>query len=171
MRYRLHKLLYGPVGETQSATLERGTTTFPDGLKVHFLRGEFHFTRINQGILVHGEVDTAITAQCTRSLDEFEMPLHITLEDLLFTPSSVPTDDPDRRIGDDGWLDLTETLREEIILAIPINPIHPRFRNISSADLLQELDVADTDWLDIKLSTTDNHPSAHPHLEDNRGDI
>ncbi|MFN3704511.1 MAG: YceD family protein [Thermoflexales bacterium] len=166
MRYRLHKLLYGPVGETQSATLDLGVTTFSDGLQVHFLRGEFHFTRINQGILVQGEVDTAITAQCTRSLDEFELPIHIKLEDLLFTTSSTPTDSPNLRIGEDGWLDLTETLREEIILAIPINPIHPRFRNISAQQLLHELGVADQDWLDIRLDSAGTQPSTLISPED-----
>jgi uncharacterized metal-binding protein YceD (DUF177 family) len=93
--------------------------------------------------------------QCVRSLEPFELPLTVPLEGLLFympTSVSVPEEDADRVISDDGWLDLTETLREEILMAIPINPISPAHASEEGApvlDALAELDE-DRDWLTVR---------------------
>ncbi len=66
----------------------------------------------------------------------------------------VTTSKPWQRIGEDGWIDLTETLREEIIMAIPINPIHPEYAEITSDELLSALDEDDRAWINIRLSNS-----------------
>ncbi|MCL6512102.1 MAG: DUF177 domain-containing protein [Anaerolineae bacterium] len=154
MRYRLHKLLYGPVGSTQVEHLERGPTKFDDDLRVPYLRGAFEFVRLSDAVLLRGSLETEVPVQCVRSLEGFNLCLQISLDDILLGLPQYPTSDADpaRRISDDGWIDLSETLREEIIMAIPINPIHPKYAKASTADLLDALGEDDRDWLTVNLS-------------------
>lgn len=156
MRYRLHKLLHGPVGGTQVERLERGPTKFDEDLRVPFLRSEFTFTRLNEAVLVRGTVDTQVPVRCVRSLEDFNLCIHLQLDDILFNLPHLPASavEPDRQISSDGWIDLTETLREEIIMAIPINPIHPKYAQADPTDLLAALGEDDRDWLTLNLSNS-----------------
>jgi uncharacterized metal-binding protein YceD (DUF177 family) len=152
MRYRLHKLLYGPVGSTLVEQLDRGPTTFDDQLRVDFLRGELVFTRLNEAILVQGRVDTAVKVQCVRSLEDFDLCITVPLDDILFSLPQYAATEPDRQISDDGWIDLTETLREEIIMAIPINPINPKYAGADASNLLGDLASNEREWLTVRLN-------------------
>jgi uncharacterized protein len=152
MRYRLHKLIGAPVGNTHIEQLDRGPTQFDDDLQVNFLRGTLTFTRLNRAILVNGVLETEISTQDVRTLERFGLCLRVPLEDLVYSlPDEFDpaTDEVDRQVSDDGWIDLTEAIREEIIMAIPINPTDqasagdddPAIKNV-----LQEND----DWLSVK---------------------
>lgn len=161
MRYRLHKLLYAPVGSTQVEYLDRGPTRFDADLTVDFLRGTLTFTRLNEAIMLDGTIETQMKAQCVRSLEDFDLCLSVPLENILFNlPQFRITDaesaelEPDRRVSDDGWIDLTETLREEIIMAIPINPINPIYANAGEQGPLRELEADNEEWLTIKWSNS-----------------
>jgi len=163
MRYRLHKLLYAPVGSTQVEYLDQGPTRFDADLTVDFLRGTLTFTRLNEAIMLDGVVEAQTKAQCVRSLEDFDLCLSVPLENILFslpqfritgTADPVAELEPDRRVSDDGWVDLTETLREEIIMAIPINPINPIYANGDDKDPLSELAADNQEWLTIKWSNS-----------------
>jgi len=126
-------------------------------LKVSHLKGDITFTRTNESVLVEGTIETATRVQCSRSLEMFDMPLNVPLEDIAFTLPGFPAPEPDRRIRDDGWVDLTETLREMVIMAIPMNPVSPRFQEDSNLADLVELeadgkdgkDDEDGQWLNV----------------------
>ena len=160
MRFRLNKLLGAPVGTRQFEQLDRGRTWLDDEVQVVYLRGELTFTRTNENILVEGSIDSACDVQCVRSLETFELPLKITLDDVAFTLPGFKPVDEDRRIRDDGYIDLTETIRELIIMTIPINPIHPRYQN--NERLGELIGDDDSDWLTIKWAHDD---------ADGRGDL
>jgi|GEM_PF-1145078 len=166
MRYRLNKLIYGPVGGVQIEWLDRGPTWFDAGnagsvdggeLKVSYLRGEIAFTKTDENVLVAGTIETGMDVQCVRSLEFFNLPLEIVLDNV---PYSLPDritfseseDEPDRRISSDSWIDLTEMLREEIILATPINPINPKYGGDNPTDLPNALAEGDDDWVHITWS-------------------
>jgi uncharacterized metal-binding protein YceD (DUF177 family) len=172
MRYRLTRLMYGPVGDVQNERLDRGSTWFDDDLKVSFLRGEFAFTKTNENILVNGSFETAIDVQCVRSLEIFSLPLTIALDHLVFVPPNRPlndTDEPDRRISSDGWIDLTATLREEIIMAVPLNPIHPKYAGDAPPALPADLDADTAEWLHVKWRAAPVSKSAPASAEASRG--
>ncbi|MCL4506791.1 MAG: DUF177 domain-containing protein [Chloroflexi bacterium] len=153
MRFRLNRLLGAPIGARQYEQLDRGRTWFDDELQVAYLRGELTFTRTDESILVEGDIETATTVQCVRSLDLFEMPLSFSLDDVAFTLPGYSAPEPDRKIRDDGYIDLTDTIRELIIMAIPINPIHPRYLKSEMLNELTDEDVSD--WLTIKWADND----------------
>lgn len=170
MRYRLNTLIYGPVGGVQIEWLDRGSTWFDAGnagsvdggeLKVSYLRGEIAFTKTDENVLVSGTVDTAVDVQCVRSLEFFNLPLEIVLDDI---PYSLPDritfaeseDEPDRQVSSESWIDLTEMLREEIILTLPINPIDPQYAGDTPPPLPAALAEDDDDWVHVTWS----NPSA-----------
>ncbi len=66
---------------------------------------------VDGGVLVEGRVETSIVAQCGRCLIEFERPI-VNAEICHFyeTPSK-------------DMLDVTDDIREDIVLAIPYNPL------------------------------------------------
>lgn len=75
MRYRLNKLIYGPVGGVHVERLDRGSTWFGDELRVNYLRGDLKFTKTNENVLLEGTIETAVDVQCVRSLEIFALPL------------------------------------------------------------------------------------------------
>jgi uncharacterized metal-binding protein YceD (DUF177 family) len=154
MRFRLNKLLGAPVGTRQYEQLDRGPTWMDDELQVAYLRGEITFTRTNENILVEGTIESATNVQCGRSLETFELPLTFAFDDVAFTLPGFTPVEPDRRIRDDGYIDLTTTLREMIIMAIPINPIHPRY--LKSPVSTELIDDDDSDWLTVKWADDDS---------------
>jgi uncharacterized metal-binding protein YceD (DUF177 family) len=176
MRYRLHRLLSRPVGSAQVEQLDRGPTKFDADLHVAYLKGPITFTRLNDAVLVQGQIQTELTVQCVRSLEDFGLCLDVPLNDILFALPGSPADEPDRQISSEGWIDLTETLREEIIMNIPINPIHPKYIGIDRSKGSQDVDPAavlsdldeDRDWLTVKWN---NVQTANPtRSEDPRND-
>ncbi len=154
MRFRLNKLLGAPVGTRQIETLDRGRTWLDDELQVAYLRGEITFTRTNENILVEGTLDTATNVQCVRSLEMFELPLSIALDDVVLSLPGTPAPEPDRRVREDGRVDLTQTFRELIIMAIPINPICPKYQDPNALPGLLS-DEDDTEWLTVRWADTD----------------
>jgi uncharacterized metal-binding protein YceD (DUF177 family) len=142
MRYRLNKLIYGPVGGVQVNQLDRGPTWFDDDLKVAFLKGELTFIRTTETVLVEGTIETATDVQCVRSLEFFSLQLKVPLVDIAFyLPDFTPEPDAE---------DL-ETLREEIIMAIPFNPINPIYAGDEPPALPNGIeDTEGDDWLTVR---------------------
>ena len=160
MRFRLNKLLGAPVGARQYEQLDRGRTWLDDELQVAYLRADLTFTRTNESILVEGNIDSAVNVQCVRSIEMFELPLTVSLDDVAFSLPGFTPPEEDRRIRDDGYIDLTETIRELIIMTIPINPIHPRYQDNNALNDLVDKD--DAEWLTVKWADPDKNGKDEP---------
>jgi uncharacterized protein len=81
--------------------------------------------------VVKGRVATTLELSCSRCLDPFEVPVDAGFE-LRYVPQSVNTGDGEREIAEDdlatayyrdGVLDVTELLREQFQLALPMKPL------------------------------------------------
>jgi uncharacterized protein len=95
------------------------------------IKGSVLLTRTNRGILVQGKLFTNVPAECSRCLNLYECPLIINIEEEYFpiidvnsgTALEVP-DEPDSfRIDDHHILDLSEVIRQNALLAIPMKPL------------------------------------------------
>jgi hypothetical protein len=160
MRYRLHKLVFGAVGATQRETVDFGPTRFDDDLKVDYLRGELSFLRLIDTILVEGAFETELAVQCVRSLEYFNLCQAVEVRDVFLSLPGRANDDPLRHIDPECWIDMTETLREEILMALPINPVDPR--TAANADVLPDgLDEADRAWLNIRWHNQNAQDDVH----------
>ncbi|MEK7863724.1 MAG: DUF177 domain-containing protein [Chloroflexota bacterium] len=88
-------------------------------------------THTNPGAYLEGRADARIEMACSRCLRTFEAPVHADFAEQYYATIGVitgePLDDAPRdakTIDSDFRIDLTPLLREELILAIPLAPVH-----------------------------------------------
>ncbi|HEY0752684.1 MAG TPA: DUF177 domain-containing protein [Ktedonobacteraceae bacterium] len=92
------------------------------------IEGHARMRRTNQGLLVDGWVDLTLGLTCTRCLQDFEQPMHVTFEELFYPTvdilTGMPTPDFDQEeifpLDDHHQLDLTEAVRQNVLLALPM---------------------------------------------------
>lgn len=74
------------------------------------LRYDLHVSLVSGSVLVQGRVATDFLASCVRCLEP--VPVRVELNDCVF---HLP-------IPSEGTIDLTESVREDILLALPVYP-------------------------------------------------
>lgn len=96
------------------------------------VHGHARFQKTNQGILAAGDFAATVRLQCVRCLDDFEQTLQIPFSELYLPTVDLATGRPipDAAKDDESFsidlhhhLDLTEMLRQQIILALPAQPL------------------------------------------------
>ncbi|MBM3131650.1 MAG: DUF177 domain-containing protein [Chloroflexi bacterium] len=127
MRVNVAQLLKGTVGDTRRYDIDE---TIEEGLPVV---GEAKLVLTNRSILVTGAFKTIIHSTCSRCLKEFENPLEFTIEEEFFPTGDIlnvpaPPVEPEEKadgfvIGEDHVLDLSEALRQNLLLSIPTKPV------------------------------------------------
>jgi uncharacterized protein len=116
LNYNVAPLLRPEVGATMSLAVDETDQILGD-LKVEYVRGNLNLTRTDRRILVKGNIQTSVEAECVRCLTPFQLMLNIPLEEMFAFSASV---DPIYFVNDDGWLNLKGPLREQIVLAMPL---------------------------------------------------
>ncbi|MEP7288491.1 MAG: DUF177 domain-containing protein [Chloroflexota bacterium] len=107
----------GLVGQSRDVEFDIPVLRVADDLTLDFLRGKLHLSRSSRGILVQGTLETQVNSECKRCLEDTSVELTISIEELFVYP---PEPGEPSTLTDDGILDLTPLLREEIILNTPI---------------------------------------------------
>ncbi len=92
------------------------TIRIADDLSLDYLRGPLRMSRTSRGILVQGTLSTRFETDCTRCLEAASIELEIPIEELFVSP---PEPGAEFVVADDGILDLSPLLREEIITNTP----------------------------------------------------
>lgn len=138
MQYNVAQLLLAPTGTTRHYDVDepaREVQTLLDGDGVvvrHALQGAITLMHTTDGILVLGTLTTALELACDRCLEPFEVPVHVELEET-FRPSidiktgaalpSVQGEEVATLIDKKHILDLSEVVRQDILLAAPMHPV------------------------------------------------
>lgn len=88
-------------------------------------------THTNPGAYLEGGADARIELECGRCLRLFEAPVHADFAEQYYQTIGVANGEPlaepprdAKTIGSDFKIDLTPLLREELILATPLAPLH-----------------------------------------------
>jgi uncharacterized protein len=121
MRFNVSHLVQAPLMTRDAVHLEVDEATLGDDLLVHHMRGEITFTRTSRGLLAEGLVDVSLDGECARCLTTFPLPLEIQLDDLRFALPQTPAEGDEYRTSEHGWVDMTQALREQILLNIPLS--------------------------------------------------
>lgn len=122
IRLNLSSLSHARVGKRESITVNIDHVTVGD-LELTDLQGSLTFTRVAEGILVQGELDALVNAECTRCLTSFREPITIELEDILSLPGAEVTLKRPVRLDEDGWANLAPLIREYAWLGLPSSPV------------------------------------------------
>lgn len=128
MRYNVAQLLKGPTGAIREHDLHVNISSFdPDLEPVRPLTGSIALMRTSQGILVTGGLETLLRGTCRRCLEQCDIRVKVALEEEFYPTAGIgdaPLDgvaEEDRDdallIDDRHTLDLTEVVRQELILA------------------------------------------------------
>ncbi len=131
LRYNVAQLLRAPIGTTRAYDIEEEEPFQVDDLEVKGLHGKILLTRLREDILLQGWLEGTAELQCGRCLESYVQPLHMDLE-LEFQPSvailtgeplPLPEDDAVYVIDEHHTLDLTEAVREQVLLNLPMRPL------------------------------------------------
>jgi len=132
MEYNVSHLLKSAVGTTREYDLDPGQDlALDDEIVARVDGGHVRFDRTNTGILVRGHADTTVGLTCARCLDsvdaklrtdfteEFEPTVDVT------TGRPLPPSENDLafEINQQHILDLGEAVRQNLIAALPIQPL------------------------------------------------
>jgi uncharacterized protein len=131
MIFNVAQLLKSPVGTSSEEDIHEELVQLDDDLQVvGSLLGHMRMRRTNQCILVDGWVELTVQLSCTRCLTEFEQHMHVPFEERYYPIIDVVTglpmsneaegEDDVFYIDDHHHLDLTEGIRQNVLLAIPM---------------------------------------------------
>jgi uncharacterized protein len=142
--FNMAQLLKEPIGSTRKLDLSTSTLVLDDGtngvspgdeaLEAHNVNGRVKVTRLQDGVLVQGDVDARVSVECSRCLDRIELPVEGTLEEQYLPTVDVETGMPVRRGADEEndlafqidpnhLMDLTEPVRQALLVAMPMKPL------------------------------------------------
>jgi len=133
MRYNVAQLLKDETGRTRQYALHDEIGSLDPGIvPLSALDGKIQMIRTADGVLVTGTLHTSVELVCSRCAEPFSMPLKFSLEEE-FRPTidivtgaslPVPADDEEAtQIDEHHTVDLTEVVRQDLLLAIPPNPV------------------------------------------------
>jgi len=133
MRYNVAQLLKEQSGHTRQYTLHEDIGRLdPDIIPLSALDGAIQLIRAADGIFALGNLHTSLELTCARCLNQFSLPLEFTLQEEfaptidIHTGATLPLtadDEAATRIDAHHEIDLTEVVRQNILLAIPPSPI------------------------------------------------
>ncbi|MBI3914351.1 MAG: DUF177 domain-containing protein [Chloroflexi bacterium] len=133
MQFNVSQLLKEGAGALRQHTLHENIERLdPDITPLSTLDGTIQMIRTPTGVYVRGNLHCSAELVCARCLDPFSMPLHIPLDEEfqsivdIATGATLPVEPDDElatQIDDRHTLDLTEVLRQDILLALPPFPI------------------------------------------------
>lgn len=133
--FNVAQLLRDPVGTSRhidvAVNLYELVPELSDEERTNELHGPMRLMRINDGILVQGQLAGEATLACARCLEPVEVPLEVDIEEVfkptidLLTGRSVTPDEEDQALWIDEHhiLDLTEVVRQDALLAAPLNAV------------------------------------------------
>ena len=133
MRFNVAQLLKAAPGASREYELDEDITGIDQDLDVSApLVGKVRFLRLGEGILVTGQLRTRVRMPCRRCLTDVEAPVELHLEEQ-FRPSidiisgrPIPLEDGQdeaARTDERHMLDLTEVVRQNLVLALPVSPL------------------------------------------------
>lgn len=133
MRYNVAQLLKAPSGHSRQYSLHEDISHLDAGIvPLSTLDGSIQMIRTADGVLVLGQLHSSLELGCVRCLEPFSKSIPFQLEEE-FRPTidihtgatlPLPGDDEDAtRIDAHHEIDLAEVVRQNLVLAVPRNPI------------------------------------------------
>lgn len=121
------QLLKEPVGSSQSHDISEGIDEEVEG----FVEGKAKLIRISRGVLVQCKLNAEVKLICSRCLDAFFCPISFTAEEEFLPIADVaddlaissPEQSEDFTIDDKNILELSELIRQYVLLNLPMKPL------------------------------------------------
>ncbi len=112
------------------------------------VKAELHLVNTGVSVLVKGKIETEAELECSRCLKTFKLPLSVKIEEEFSRripehkkggEIELKEEDFVYPIGKDNSIDLTEVIRQNLLLALPIKTLcKPDCKGIQSSEAPQE---------------------------------
>ncbi len=133
MRYNVSQLLKSPTGTARHYKMHEDISDLdPAIVPLSTLDGEVTMIRTADEILVTGDLHSTVELSCSRCLELFAMPVRFNIEEEfhpsidIITGAKMPLteeDEPATMIDAHHTLDLSEVVRQDLLLALPMYPV------------------------------------------------
>jgi uncharacterized protein len=126
------QLLRSPVGTSRSYEIRDDAPEFAEELSLLGpVEGALKLTRTNHGILADFSYAVELEQECGRCLDpartrvesQFTEEFLPTINIITGMPETLPADPDEPRVNANHELDLTESIRQDILLQLPFQPL------------------------------------------------
>lgn len=128
MQFNVSQLLKASPGEERRYSFDEPEHRYEE--LAADVRGDVRLLRTDCGILVMGEVETAVSCECSRCLEKFILPVAFKVADEFFPSIDINTGLPVATSEDQSLiidahhvLDLGETVRQYAIIEMPMKPL------------------------------------------------
>lgn len=122
LRINVGFLINQPVGSTRDIHFDFPSLSLQNDLDVYDLKGVVRLGRTPQGILLQGDFNAVVKAECVRCLGEANQSLHTQFQEL-FAFSSRSVSESGLILPEDGNINLEPILREYLLVEVPISPL------------------------------------------------
>ena len=132
MELNVSQLLMQPSGSSREYRLDEIVNLTEDILGAR-IQGRVNLLRTNKSVWVSATLNSSIDSECGRCLIPFSYPIYLEIEEEFvptrnpMTGTKVSPPDDDNKdyctIDENHILDLTETVREYTIMALPMKPL------------------------------------------------
>lgn len=132
LKFNVAQLLKQTTGAVRSYVLDEDITPLTEGMSFAPLQGDIRFTRTEDGVLVTGHLQTAVELPCRRCAALYTETIAVELEEEfhaaydVYTGLRLPprdTDEAETMIDEQHMLDLSEVIRQNVLLAVPPFPL------------------------------------------------
>lgn len=129
MIFNVAQLMKAPVGTSLVNDFHEEDIQLDDDIEVIGpIDGHVRMRRTNQGLLVDGWVELTLELSCNRCLKTFEQPMHVDFEEQFYPTVDVISGMPLEPFDEDEIfpidahheVDLTEAVRQNVLLALPM---------------------------------------------------
>ena len=138
--YNVAQLVKEPVGATRTGQIsvdlrdlvpELGDVSADQGKAEQPLAGAIRLMHTTDGVLVQGDLAGEVSLQCSRCLEPVSVPLKVRVEETFVPTVDVLSGQNMRPAEEDQalWidehhiLDLSEVLRQDVLVALPMHPL------------------------------------------------
>ena len=130
MQISVSQLLKEPIGATRDYKVSEIVDVIGDG-NGRMVQGGVSLLRTHRGILVKGVLHTEVELTCSRCLSVFSYPVTLNINEEYIPTIDVVSGAPLPSVEEPGCftinerhvLDLTEAIRQYVLLAIPMKPL------------------------------------------------
>lgn len=153
IKFNVAQLLREPMGARRELLFTEPSLPLDETLTMRDISGSVRFTRTATGVWAEVKAHGTVRLTCVRSLEEFDQPVEVEFKDEfhsvidVMSGASLPTPpEEDPFMLDELHLaDVGEAIREYTLIALPLNPVSPAYRDQPMSYSVQSEGIDDED--------------------------
>jgi uncharacterized protein len=115
-------MIHEPIGNYRDLDFNFEEIELESDLQLSNMIGKVRINRTPQGLLLDANFEANVVGQCVRCLEDFPQPLTTEFQEL-YAYRSRHTKDAEFFVPEDGFIDLSPLVYENMLLAFPIKTL------------------------------------------------